>query len=383
MNNSTTMSNPSFGGTEIREVSIRDACACKEKVTNVFIKGLIVNLFEKLTKTGKPYLEGMIANKDNEISFKIWDTNLSDFVGKCGDLLAEPYPVEMLGDVDVYNGKANFVATRIVVRKEESASDYVKASLYNSEKAMNCIIKKTFSFIKSEPLKALCSKVLERYGTRMLKYPYSASVHSELGGFLAHKYNCVIRLLKDSSLTDGVALPVRKIDKEDGSHYAITTDLEVVLTAIICHSVIILDGMTVNPVTGIVTDDGTYLNKLFGSRAIGTLATIYHMMCEISGGTDICKAYYQVLNCLAAACCGVEASTKEAILFLQTINFELDMWHMSEFTDLTDVEEGVVPVARKDCPVIIGNCSNLVKKSDGFILPEAPNKQAALSEKGA
>lgn len=210
-----------------------------------------------ITSTGKPYVKGLLTDRESSISFKVWGYTLEDLKKKITKPLAPCALVNVKGSLQVApNGQLDFIvgydsgSPAIKVFTKTSVLPYVYTQPFD-ETVLFSQIERCVSMMNDDALRAVCSKALSMYGEQMRYYPYSTRIHKERGGAMYHITRCL-------NLVDVFASPItvgsRKVD----------VNYDLIHAAIICHRLGIYTRYNVHPATGKIIEPGEASKVLFG-----------------------------------------------------------------------------------------------------------------------
>lgn len=141
---------------------------------------------EKKTKTGSTYLDLIIADKDGEMSAKLWD-------GVSG-VFEQDMVVKIRGTVEQYNGKDQF---RVAQMRPASESDnydlstLVPASDISGEQLF-AMMKQKINAFNNEDIKRIVTKIVDDKHSEMVTCPAALRLHhAMLGGLMLHTMSIV------------------------------------------------------------------------------------------------------------------------------------------------------------------------------------------------
>lgn len=152
---------------------------------------LIKSVEKRISSKGAPYLDIVIADKDEEMAAKLWDyrEGLHDNFAP-GDI------VKIRGGKNIYNGSEQFKIERVVpvtaadgVRME----DYVPSAPYTGE-AMLAEVEAAAASLADRELKALATELIGTYRERLLYWPAAFKLHHAVRGGLLYHTLAVLRL---------------------------------------------------------------------------------------------------------------------------------------------------------------------------------------------
>ena len=137
----------------------------------------------KLSNNGKPFLAAAVADRSGTIDAKVWD-----YGGPLG-AQDEGGVIKLRGTVSEYRGTLQLILSRVRLAEEGDHYDLtelVPAAPIDEGKSWRELMDKVES-IADKDYRALCLRVLERYGERFRSLPGGKSVHhSFLNGLLMH-----------------------------------------------------------------------------------------------------------------------------------------------------------------------------------------------------
>lgn len=62
----------------------------QEAKKNVQVEALVSSMEEAMTSNGKPYVKGVLSDRRDKVSFKVWDTTLADLTRSMGCQRGKP-----------------------------------------------------------------------------------------------------------------------------------------------------------------------------------------------------------------------------------------------------------------------------------------------------
>ena len=143
---------------------------------------------EKKTKNGSTYLDMIIADKDGEMTAKLWD-----YSGESG-LFEQGMIVKIRGTVEQYNGKDQFRVAQIRPVGDSDVynlADLVPSSDVGGEELFDMMLAKVNAF-KNDNLKRLVLEIVNNKRAAMVKYPAALKLHhAMLGGLMYHTMSIV------------------------------------------------------------------------------------------------------------------------------------------------------------------------------------------------
>lgn len=230
--------------------------------SGVITEGILDSYEQATTKNGKPYIKGIIRDKSETITFKVWDYTLDSFMKKNDLIRGNTYVVQINGDFSYYEGEPQMVArpfnNGLILAKliNITYDEYIDKSYYPA-KVMLASIRSFVERMHSPDLKEICKTVLNNYGEKLMYYPYSENIHSEKGGLLAHIYNCISRVVNCSGEP--------KYKDEEGKDCSVINK-EIVITTILVYNLTPLHSYNVEQKTATILAKNEYRNALLGER---------------------------------------------------------------------------------------------------------------------
>lgn len=260
------------------EMKIKDALL-SENGEELEVRGIISNLKEGLTKTGKPFVDADLFANGSLMTLKVWDTGLEEFKREKGVNIGIPVLCHGAININPQNSVKQLVLRDGNEMPAISILDMAEVSSLSqaTEKPIN----KMRSAVTS---KEVCDRFLpgiseETYGAfynislRVLEEvelasecPYSCEIRHYKGGFIEHLYKVVYKMLYN------VGLPV------------LDTDWSVVYIAVLMYHLGFVKRTVFNQVTGLVEEkdefgpielgsdgmcDFAYAMSLIPSEALG------------------------------------------------------------------------------------------------------------------
>lgn len=149
---------------------------------------LVKDVMERVTKSGKTYIQVTCSDKETEIHANIWDWNKKKFLEKIsiGDLIV-CYIIPK-----VYNNTLSYEIRGFgPAPKDINPSEYVKQIDPEKRKAMfDYLMEQTENM--SLVFQAITKKVLEKYKDKLLLFAGGKQLHHNyIGGLLYHTYRMV------------------------------------------------------------------------------------------------------------------------------------------------------------------------------------------------
>ena len=137
----------------------------------------------RVSNSGKPFLSAVLADRSGAIEAKVWD--YSGPVGQSdeGDVL------KIRGTVNEFRGAPQLIISRLRLTQEGdrfNLGDLVPVAPIDTNAAME-ELRSVVESIGDSDYRAVCWKLLERYGERFASIPAGKSMHhSFVGGLLMH-----------------------------------------------------------------------------------------------------------------------------------------------------------------------------------------------------
>ena len=150
---------------------------------------LILEVVEKTTRTGKPYVEVKITDGETEAVAKKWDTP------KAAMLLYEKKPALLTVSCKSYNGMKDFTIEDCKAPKDDvKMSDFIRKAPLESDYMYDEIIKAVESVSDGTDgsLSALVKNIYEDNKEKLFTWGAASGVHHNFyGGLLYHTYRMV------------------------------------------------------------------------------------------------------------------------------------------------------------------------------------------------
>ncbi len=146
---------------------------------------------EKKTRNGSSYLDLIIADRDGEMSAKLWDFS--------GGAFEQDMVVKIRGNVEQYNGKDQFRVSQIRPAKDSddyNLSDLVPVSEIGGEQLFEMMRGKVEGF-KNETLKAIVLKIIDEKRDKLVICPAALRLHHALVGGLMYHTMSIIRMAEE------------------------------------------------------------------------------------------------------------------------------------------------------------------------------------------
>lgn len=203
----------------------------------------------KVSSSGKPFLAAILADSSGSIEAKVWD-----YSGPVGPA-DEGSVLKIRGTVSEFRGSLQLIASRI--RPVQSGDQY------NLEQLVPCApidakgwsdeLQDFVSSIGDPDYRAVCQKLLDRYGQRFRDIPGGKSMHhSFLHGLLMHTVN------------------MTRLADELAELYADVIDRDLLITGTLLHDIAKCDEFVTSSL-GLVTDYSTK-GQLLGHLVMGAQA---------------------------------------------------------------------------------------------------------------
>lgn len=152
---------------------------------------LMKSVEKRISSKGAPYLDIIIADKDEEMAAKLWD-----YREGVHDNFAPGDIVKIRGGKNLYNGTEQFKIDRVLpvtaadgVRIE----DYVPSAPYTGE-AMLAEVEAAAASLADRELKALAFELIGTYREKLLYWPAAFKLHHAVRGGLLYHTLAVLRL---------------------------------------------------------------------------------------------------------------------------------------------------------------------------------------------
>ncbi len=147
----------------------------------------------KKTKNGNEYLDIIIADKDSEMTGKLWD-----YKGGAEALTPDSI-VKIRGTIEQYNGKEQFRVAQMRPAGENDdyiLSDLVPASEIGGEQLF-AMIKKRVNAFENEELKAIVSTIIDSRKDKLIVYPAALRLHHAMVGGLMYHTMSIVRMAEE------------------------------------------------------------------------------------------------------------------------------------------------------------------------------------------
>ncbi len=166
---------------------------------------LVKSCDKKSAKNGTFYLDVVLADKDSEITAKLWD-----FKEGINQLLEPSSIVKVRGTLQNYNGNDQLIIQR--VRPVTAAdgivpSDFVKSADYSGEAMYNELLGIVDGF-SDEELKTIVTAIYEERKEELLFFPAAEKLHHAMNGGLLYHTLSIVRL------AEAVSSIYQSIDRE-------------------------------------------------------------------------------------------------------------------------------------------------------------------------
>lgn len=200
---------------------------------NVEIFLLIEKIVQKVTTTGKPYLDIMCSDGIDKINSKFWDRKIEDIVVK------EMEIVKVFARVDEYNGNKQLIISKLenVDQYDDfDVKDFIKTAPLDAE-AMIMEVKAVIKSIKDEEIKSIVSYIFkeELEKGKIKYYPAAKAAHHDIYSGLLYHMVRMLRLAykitevyeninKDLILAGIILHDIEKINELDANEFGIVSD---------------------------------------------------------------------------------------------------------------------------------------------------------------
>lgn len=147
----------------------------------------------KKTKNGSEYLDIIIADKDSEMTGKLWD-----YKGGA-DALTPDSIVKIRGTVEQYNGKDQFRVAQMRPAGENddyNLSELVPASEIGGEQLF-AMVKKRVDAFENDDLKAIVSTIIDSRKDQLVVYPAALKLHHAMVGGLMYHTMSIVRMAEE------------------------------------------------------------------------------------------------------------------------------------------------------------------------------------------
>ena len=298
----------------------------QEAKKNVQVEALVSSMEEAMTSNGKPYVKGVLSDRRDKVSFKVWDTTLADLTKKYGLPAGKAFVGCLSGNIDVYEGKPQLVCKGgiTLVEREGAVDNYIDVPPYSYQDMVGTI-DYIVNHIESEELKTVCKKVLssEVVQSKRGYQPFSCEVHEEKMGWLHHTYN-LLGLVADDN-----GLPKVALAGEQGTSYYPLLDKEVVMAAFVCYHLSSFTMLKADEVTGAVEEkDVKRLSLNGGLSGINNVNYIHDKISDLSERSQngAAERLENLLHVIAVLNGVTEAATPEAIYARGICNLEKSVY---------------------------------------------------------
>lgn len=241
------------------------------------VRGIISDLSEGLTKTGKPFVNGQIFAKGDTMPIKVWDTGLEAFKAEKGVNIGTPVLCHGAININPQNGEKQLVL--------RDGNELPALSILNEEEIAN------LSQATQKPIKEMVRALLgngvagrflpdfgeEKYGAlygiglramqeveAAAEAPYSCEIRHYKGGFVEHIYNVIYKMLYP------VGLPQVEIN------------WGVIYIAVLLYHIGWIKRTKINPVTGLVEEKDDLGPVEMGSDGVCDFAYVMSLIPERS-----------------------------------------------------------------------------------------------------
>lgn len=147
----------------------------------------------KKTKAGAEYLDLMIADKEGEMSAKLWDYRGGS------DVFENDMIVKIRGTIETYNGKEQFRVAQIRPCNENdnyNLSELVPASAIGGEQLFD-MIKKRVSNFENQDLKRIVTSIIDDKKDLLVRYPAALRLHHAIVGGLMYHTMSILRMAEE------------------------------------------------------------------------------------------------------------------------------------------------------------------------------------------
>lgn len=146
----------------------------------------------KKTKNGSEYLDLILADKDDEISAKMWDY-------KDENIFESDMVVKVRGTLEQYNGKNQFRIAQIRPVNETDSyclADLVPSSKVGGEQLFE-MIKERVNAFENQDLKKIVSKIIDDRREALVVYPAALRLHHAMVGGLMYHTMSIVRMAEE------------------------------------------------------------------------------------------------------------------------------------------------------------------------------------------
>lgn len=147
----------------------------------------------KKTKAGAEYLDLIIADKEGEMSAKLWDYRGGS------DVFENDMIVKIRGTIETYNGKEQFRVAQIRPCNENdnyNLSELVPASAIGGEQLFD-MIKKRVSNFENQDLKRIVTSIIDDKKDLLVRYPAALRLHHAIVGGLMYHTMSILRMAEE------------------------------------------------------------------------------------------------------------------------------------------------------------------------------------------
>lgn len=148
---------------------------------------------KKKTKAGAEYLDLIIADKEGEMSAKLWDYRGGS------DVFGNDMMVKIRGTIETYNGKEQFRVAQIRPCNENdnyNLSELVPASAIGGEQLFD-MIKKRVSNFENQDLKRIVTSIIDDKKDLLVRYPAALRLHHAIVGGLMYHTMSILRMAEE------------------------------------------------------------------------------------------------------------------------------------------------------------------------------------------
>lgn len=286
------------------------------------VDGILVNLVEGVTKTGKPYISGELYANGYTMPIKVWDSGLEKWLADNSLAIGDAVTVHGTISENPQNHEKQFCirdgeGVASVVKLPEEEKEKLSSATPIPESKMLGAISGLIDYYMPEAKEGEMENPLRQYAkcclenlTKYPYFPYSEDVHKEKGGFLSHLYNVLYKVRYAVGLPEAV-------------------QWDVVVTAVLMYHIGWCNRVDVDEVTGLVNAVDDYKAVEYGSAALyDAMYACSHLAPLKKGSADPklrnCSHTVCVLNGLA------QPSSIEAAEAYTLVQSELMPYRVSE-----------------------------------------------------
>ena len=283
------------------------------------VRGLISDLTEGITRTGKPFVNGVLFASGETMPFKVWDTGLEEFQSEKGVKIGKAALLHGTTNINPQNGEKQLVlrdgseSPALSLLGEDEAEGLASATVIPIGDMWKAITRSAAPALvprldEDEPgvLARAYRKAEEELGAR-LGAPYSCTLHGYKGGFVEHIYNVIYKILYPT-LPKGV-----EVNKG------------IIFISVLMYHLGWLHRMMYNEMTGLVE----YKDEVKLSTPGGVWDFAYAMsLLDNVENQDM----YNLRHCIGVLNGLEESVSLEAVLSLSYVREELDVEAVREAT---------------------------------------------------